>query len=74
MSVRGRYSIDSKSLSEMEMTITMTMCVSEWQDLMRSLGSGYAPNRVGQLISMALGDLTRATEKIYSFPDKGEKS
>lgn len=71
MSVTASYSISEKLIEEMELSISITMTVLEWRALMRAVPSNdYVPNRVGQLIASALGDVARACEKQYSFPQE----
>ena len=65
----AKYSIDPSQINEMDMTISLTMTVKEWLEIMRTKSEAkpYEPfSKVQNMISAALGDLTAAVEKKYS--------
>lgn len=68
MTIRAKYKIDDKQIENMDMTITLTMTVKNWRDLMRIIPTTYPGWDVSRTIADALGDLTRATERTYVLP------
>ena len=64
------YKISDTQINDMDMTIEITMPVSQWRQIMRTKteAAHYEPfGRLQTQISQALGDVARATEKSYEY-------
>lgn len=70
MTVRATYQIDDKQIDDMNLTITFTMTVNEWRNLMSKMPTGYEPYHLRNTIATALGDITKATKQSYHYPNK----
>jgi hypothetical protein len=65
-----QYKIDDGQISDMLLTIEITMTVDAWRKIMRTKNEAAHYEPFGKLqtqISQALGDITRATEKSYEY-------
>jgi len=66
--MRAVLKIDANQLSKMDLDITLRMTVEEWRGLMRQMPNTWPSWRIGQMISTALGHVTRATEATFTEP------
>lgn len=67
--MKAAYKIDREQVEAMRLTISMTMSVKEWLAIIRTKSEAqhYEPFcKIQNMISVALGDITSATEKNYS--------
>lgn len=74
--MKAQYSINNEEIDSMAMTISLTMSVREWREVMKTKTEArqYEPFcKVQNMISAALGDLTNAVEKKYSVNEWLEK-
>ena len=70
--MKAKYSINKEQIDNMSMTISITMTVDQWREVMRTKTDArhYEPFcKVQTMISAALGDLTNAVEKNYSVDE-----
>jgi hypothetical protein len=72
MTIRAKYKIDDAQIDAMDMSITLTMTVKDWRELMRLIPTTYPGWDVSRTISDALGDLSRATSRSYVLPRSDE--
>lgn len=71
MTVCAQYELDGTQIEAMDLTISITMKVSEWHTFMRTVPrDGYENHHMGRVISGALGDVTRASQNKYTYPQE----
>lgn len=70
MNVRAK--IDDLQVENMELTISFTMPVKYWRELMRQQSSAYPAWQLSSHIAKALGHLSRATDATFTAPSPGE--
>jgi hypothetical protein len=69
MGIRAEYQIDEEQVSDMDLTISITMKIREWHNFMRSIPrDGFESHHMGRVICGALGDVTRASKNKYTYP------
>lgn len=68
MTVRAKYEIDDVQVSQMQMTISITMTVSEWRTIADECGTKYPGPSFSIAIRDALSNVNKAVSNSFSYP------
>lgn len=68
MTVRAAYKIDDKQIGEMDLTISISMKVSEWRAMRSTMGTTWPCYDVMHAIDQALSQIGNATDKRFTIP------
>jgi len=68
--VNGRAQIGSSQVDEMNLSLTLTMKVKEWRELMRQTDAHKWPSwQFGNAISEMLGHVVNSTDATFEWKD-----
>jgi hypothetical protein len=65
--MHARVKISDK-VADLDVTISLTMKLSEWRDVMCQMPKAYPAWRVGELIGESIGKITKATDLLVDAP------
>jgi hypothetical protein len=61
----------SEKVADLDVTIALTMKLSEWRDMMRQMPTAYPAGAVGNLIAESVGKIAKATDLLVDAPEAG---
>jgi hypothetical protein len=64
--MKVQATIDEKQIDEMEMAITFTMKVKQWEELSIAIPRGYVPGKVSRQIQQVLKHIADSTAITFS--------
>jgi len=72
--MKTQYRFDTKQIENFDLTISITMTVDQWRNVMRIRAQNYhsAHEKLQIAISKALGDFTRATSQTYEYDESSQ--
>lgn len=60
----------SEKIEALDVTIALTMPLSEWREVMRQQPNTYPGWKVAELIAESVGQITKATDKLVAPPEQ----
>lgn len=72
--MKAEYKFNDNDISQLNLTISITMTVDQWRHVMRIRAQNFHRDHedLQNMISTALGDLTKATNKTYVTNERME--
>ena len=58
----------SKKIEDLDVSLEITMKLSEWREFENKLVDGWPSWKVGEIIQQAIRDIHRATDRITDYP------
>jgi hypothetical protein len=65
--MHARVKISDK-VADLDVTISLTMKLSEWRDMMRQMTGPYPAREARRLIEESIGKITKATDLLVEAP------